>query len=471
LNSLLASADVVGVGAGAGTVQERVMALLAGGARPGDAGVRAELIRQQQRYFDAQALFSPDSIFELADNLEAVAKGEKLNAQLAARLAAKANDIQLPRASMTFEEKSSLAFGYWVDRHIQDQRKLNLRATIDRAGKDPVKLREIRGLLAPALRDTIVGYNYVRYAPPGAQILLTNPLFVRGHDFVGAQGADHAWQSTTLYGSGWPSNAGGRLIGSLSGLPYALAEAEKDFLVPTQTQALIWGDLVPQMILSATTPRFWNVTPLQMRWVSETMRHAEAMVAEAAANTILRSRVLEAIGNSASLIRSDAVADNVTSGNVRAALDLLTPSELYSIGQSLAGSASDSDPGARELAHYRAVGADQVSPEAISRAWGTPKPTLSNSYRLELLNLKTFPTLMGYSSRIMAESWESNQLYFAAIADEKGLAPAQLNLLIPQWTQLTLERIFASHLEDWPALLRSLRSVGDDLRTGKLKEY
>ena len=50
----------------------------------------------------------------------------------------------------------------------------------------------------------------------------------------------------------------------------------------------------------------------------------------------------------------------------------------------------------------------QVNYDAISRAFGTPKPTLANSYEPELLNLRTFPTLMGYSSRIMAESWESN---------------------------------------------------------------
>jgi hypothetical protein len=36
--------------------------------------------------------------------------------------------------------------------------------------------------------------------------------------------------------------------------------------------------------------------------------------------------------------------------------------------------------------------------------------------------------------------------------------------LIPEWTQKVVERIFASHLEDWPALLRSLRMVGDDIR-------
>ena len=80
---------------------------------------------------------------------------------------------------------------------------------------------------------------------------MTNPLFVRGHDFLGMQGANHSWRTTEMYGTGWPSNAGGRLVGSLSGLPYALAEAEQNFLVPTQTQALIWGDLVPQMMLTA----------------------------------------------------------------------------------------------------------------------------------------------------------------------------------------------------------------------------
>ena len=67
-----------------------------------------------------------------------------------------------------------------------------------------------------------------------------------------------------------------------------------------------------------------------------------------------------------------------------------------------------------------------MSAETISRVWGTSKPTLTGSYRTELLNLKTFPTLMGYSSRIMAESWESNQLYWASIADETGVTPAKL---------------------------------------------
>jgi hypothetical protein len=80
------------------------------------------------------------------------------------------------------------------------------------------------------------------------------------------------------------------------------------------------------------------------------------------------------------------------------------------------------------------------------------------------MNLRTFPTLMGYSSRILAESWESSLLYYATIADELGVTPTQLNVKIPEWTRKTVESIFATHLEDWPALLRSLRTVGSELR-------
>jgi hypothetical protein len=111
-----------------------------------------------------------------------------------------------------------------------------------------------------------------------------------------------------------------------------------------------------------------------------------------------------------------------------------------------------------------------VTPAAISRAFGTPKPTLTGSYLPELLNIRTFPTLMGYSSRIMAESWESNLLYYAALADELHMAPSQLNVAVPEWTQQTVEKIFATHLEDWPALLRSLRLVGDDVRSKARKQ-
>jgi hypothetical protein len=182
-------------------------------------------------------------------------------------------------------------------------------------------------------------------------------------------------------------------------------------------------------------------------------------------NPAVREDVFSAVDSAASPWRAALVRRAVQGGDAKAALDYLTPSELYNIARTLSAKGTPDSPVGREIAHIKSISAEDVSPREISRAWGTPKPTLANSYRSELLNIKTFPTLMGYSSRIMAESWESNLLYFAAVGDEVGIKPAHLNVLVPDWTQKVVERIFASHLEDWPALLKSLRSVGDDIRT------
>jgi hypothetical protein len=105
-----------------------------------------------------------------------------------------------------------MGIGYWTDRHMDGQRRLNLRSAIEKAGGDAEKLKDVRGLLAPLLRDTLLAYNYAYYAPPGSQILYTNPVFVRSHDFIGGEGTIIPGAPPKRYGSGWPSN-GGRPFG------------------------------------------------------------------------------------------------------------------------------------------------------------------------------------------------------------------------------------------------------------------
>jgi hypothetical protein len=254
-------------------------------------------------------------------------------------------------------------------------------------------------------------------------------------------------------------------LGSLAALPYALAEAEQNFLIPSREQALIWADLVPQMILSAKVPRWWDVDASQSHWVGLHMRYAETLLAEAALVAETRRKVLEVLDRQASPARVARISQSLEEGNARSAVESVTPSEMFVVAAELA--APQKGGGGLFVDDIR--GMAQASPErinyrVISRTFGTPKPTLANSYQPELLHLRTFPTLMGYSSRIMAESWESNALYWAAIADEMHLAPSQLNVLVPEWTQKTVERIFATHLEDWPAVLRSMRLVGEDVR-------
>jgi hypothetical protein len=443
--------------------QARLLDLLAGAADPSDAESHTQIVQEMMRILEAQHIVPMDDLFELANHADSLARGEKLNTALVNRVSSHIAGIPLARASLSPIEKNALSFGYWTDKHFDAERKLNLRSALDKASGE--KLKEVRGLLAPFLRDTLVAYNYAHYAPPGAEVLYTNPLFVRSHDFLGLQGTNHMWRTTEVFGSGWPSNGGGRLVGSLAGLPYALAEAEQNFLVPDQTQALIWGDLVPQMIVSAVIPRWWNVTPSQLHWVALHMRYAESLLAESALDPALRREALGVLSAQAAPARVRHVGMLLESGDVKAALNTLTPSELFVLASGMEADAKR-EPSLLlgEIRRLAAQSPHEINYPAISAAFGTPKPTLANSYRPELLNLRTFPTLMGYSSRIMAESWESNALYWAELADETNVQPSQLNLRIPEWTQKLVEHIFASHLEDWPAVLRSLRAVGDDVR-------
>ena len=451
-----------------GSAQDRLIDMLAGAAAPNDSDSHRQVVQGMIQVLEAQRLVSLDTIFELAGNLES---GQRLNSALMAKLASRIAEVQPPRASLSSVEKNTLAFGYWTEKHIEQQRKVNLRASIDKAANDAEKLRDLRGSLAPFLRDTLVGFSYAHYAPPGAQILQTNPVFVRSHDFLGIQGSPQTWRNTEVFGSGWPSSAGGRLVGSLSGLPYALAEAEQNFLIPSREQALIWGDLVPQMILSAKIPRWWNVTPSQLHWVGLHMIEAETLVAESALSESRRKDLMEMLSRHAPPVRVAKVSELLERGAVAEAVENVTPSEMFMLASEWWSTHKDNPSNisaeAKKLASDDPKG---INYEVISHAFGTPKPTLTNSYQSELLYMRTFPTLMGYSSRIMAESWESNLLYYAALADEVHMSPGQLNVVVPEWTQLTVEKIFATHLEDWPALLRSLRLVGEDVRAKAKKQ-
>ena len=68
---------------------------------------------------------------------------------------------------------------------------------------------------------------------------------------------------------------------------------------------------------------------------------------------------------------------------------------------------------------------------------------------------------MGYSSRILAETWESNNIFYAVIADQAGIPASELDTYVPEWNRAAIENIFAANLEDWPALLRSLHTTAD----------
>ena len=237
-----------------GTQQARLIELLVGHVEHEGDGLTSPAERFL-RIFDAQALVPVDSLFTLADHLSGKSPDTKALKTVTQQLN-RLEEAQSVRSSLSSQEKNFYSVGYWSERHLEQEHKLDFERSCEKPGekKDP------RAALAPLLRDTLVGLVYCYYAPPGAQVLVTNAIFVRSHDFIGPEGLPAEWRSTEVAGSGWPASSGGRLVGSLVSLPYALAEAEQNFLTPRREQALIWADLVPQMIVDVTVNRWRNVT-------------------------------------------------------------------------------------------------------------------------------------------------------------------------------------------------------------------
>ncbi len=48
-----------------------------------------------------------------------------------------------------------------------------------------------------------------------------------------------------------------------------------------------------------------------------------------------------------------------------------------------------------------------------------------------------------------------------------GYSPAMLNVLVPSLTRQMVSNIFATNVDDWPALLRAMKETGDEFRQGK----
>lgn len=455
-------------GGDASTPQESLLDLLVGDAPTQGREEREEVLARVNQLLALQRLVPLETLFDLADHLERVSRGEAFNVAMANRLAESISDIRLPRSLLSVEESNAMARGHWVERHIQAQQRLNLRRAVDRAQGNPRRLLSIRGELAPMLRDSLVGIVYALYAPPGAELIRANPLFVRSHDFLGPEGR-FAWARTRLQSTGWPSSGGGRLVGSLVSLPYELASAEQNFMIPTERQALIWQDLAPQMLLGATLPRWWSVTPGDLHYVGLHLRMAESLLGQAALDGQVADTLLARLGDRLEPSRVWKIRERFRQGRVRQAIEIVTPAELFALAHGLREAETDlvnrfGQPFVGRILDLERSDPERFSEESSSRLFGMPHPRLAHSYQLELLNLPLFPTLMGYSSRILAETWESNNLFWASLADELHIAPAEMSLLIPDWTKRTLERIFATHLDDWPALWRSLRIVADQVR-------
>jgi len=421
---------------------------------------------------DGQRLVSLDTLMALGQGLNEKAQGKPVEDGLL-NLAGQLREFEMPRPIFTSSERTEWAAGIYNNRHTDLQMRTDLTKVI-RGPASRLQIEEARGQLASFLRDTLVGLNYAYYEPPGAQALHNNPLFVRSHDFSAETvgGMKTLWQAPQLFGEGSPAGGGAHLVGSLADLPYVLSEMEQDFIAPENVQALIWRELVPGLLTSAVLPRWWDVTRNELHAVTLYQRAGEELLQSAAGNDELRAKVMTVLSERMAPQTAEQIERSVRAHRVAEVLPRMMPADTFYLALEFRNRyPSDADvfgPAGHELDALSRQHPQEVSWERLSEHFGVPHPTLAQTYARELINVGPFPAFSGYSSRLLAESWDSGNLYWARLADEVGYSPAALNRLVPELTRRMVEKIFATDFEDWPALLRAMRETGDEFRQGKI---
>jgi hypothetical protein len=455
--------------------QDQIVDLLAGPSQddPDSQRVHHDLAERIRAVLDDQRLVSLDTLFGLYDGITDLAHGASVGNSLLP-LAGNLREFEMPRPIFTGTEKSTWAPAVYTSRHAELQIRTDLTKIL-RSPASPSQLEAARGQLTPFLRDTLVGLNYAYYEPPGAEILHNNPLFVRSHDFtsVSIMGEEQIWGVPRLIGVGATAGGGAYLLGSLADLPYALASAEGDFISPKNIQALIWKEVVPDLLVDAILPRWWTVSRDELHSVNLYQRFGEELLSAAPTNPELQAKVIDILSEHMTPGRLDRTEQALrTKEDVKAFISQMLPADTFYLAVefrkrhpqqvSLWGQAG------RELEDLSRKYPSDTSSERLSADFGVQHPGLMFTNSRALLDMEPPSAFGGNASRLLAESWESNNLYWARLADEKGYSPVMLNLLVPTLTRHMIANIFASNIDDWPALLRAMEETGNEFRQGKI---
>ena len=455
--------------------QDEIIDLLAGPRQntPQGRQIHREIANRMRSLLEDQRLVALDTLLTLGDALTDEARGKR-PADYVLTLAGQTREFEMPRPMFTNGERSEWAAGIYNNHHTDAQMHTNLPKVLKSPAATRAQIDEALGQLSSFLRDTLVGLNYAYYEPPGAQALHNNPLLVRSHDFVGESvgGIKTLWQAPNVFGAGSPAGGGAHFVGSLVDLPYALANLEQDFISPHSVQALIWSELTPELLAGAILPRWWNVTPLELHAIALYQRSGEELLTASAKDETLRNRVINVLSDRLFPQQLRRTETDLRENRVSEALARMMPADTFYLAAKFqhkyAGQDEALGTAFQELQELCRQHPEQVNWKRLSHDFGAPHPALAQNYGLELLDMTPMPAFSGSSSRFMAESWDSPNLYWARLADEGGYEPVELNQLVPELTRMMVEKVFATDLEDWPALLRAMHETGADLREGKL---
>jgi len=230
---------------------------------------------------------------------------------------------------------------------------------------------------------------------------------------------------------------------------------------------------VPQLLVGAVLPRWWAVSPVEMHAAALYQRAGEELLGAATSSPDLRRKVEAILADHITpgrLDRIDAVLRD-PSRKMSLTAEVLPASTFYLAAEfrrRFPDQTAVWGPAGRELDELVRAHPAETDPGRLSRDFGVPHPAMEQSDSCTLVNSGLFPVSGGYTSRLFGESWESTNLYWARLADEMGYSPVMLNVLVPELTRRMIVKIFATNIDDWPALLRAMQETGDEFKHGRI---
>jgi hypothetical protein len=455
--------------------QDKIIEMMAGPVMslPEAKQMQRESASRIRSVLDDQRLVSLDTLMTVGEALKEKAHGKQPEAYVLL-LADQTREFEMPRPIFTMGEREEWASGIYNNHHTDLQMKTDVPKILKSTSATQKQIEEARGQLSSFLRDTLVGLNYAYYEPPGSQALHNNPLLVRSHDFAGdtVSGFKTLWQTPQLLGQGTPAGGGAHFVGSLADLPYALASLEQDFISPDSVQALIWEEVTPELLANSTLCRWWDVTPMELHAIALYQRAGEELVIASAKDAELRSKVLAILSERMLPEQAKQLERGLSEDHASVTLAQIMPADTFYLAaefrKRFPGQSADVGSAIQELQELSKQHPEQINWKRLSHDFGVPHPVMAQNYGLELLNVVPMPPFSGEASRLLAESWDSPNLYWARLADERGYAPVLLNRLVPELTRAMVAKIFATDFEDWQALLRAMHETGEDFRSGKV---
>src|SRR5262249_43502147 len=161
----------------------------------------------------------------------------------------------------------------------------------------------------------------------------------------------------------------------------------EDFIAPASIQALVWAEVTPELLTSATIPRWWDVSPAELHAVALYQKAGEELLVASAKDEALRGKVLAVLSARLLPIRIAQVEQALLADHAQELIPRMMPVDTFyraaEFQRKYPEHTSAVGTALQELQDLIRQHPEQINWSRLSHDFGTPHPRMAQSYGLE----------------------------------------------------------------------------------------